>query len=477
MSDIKKTANQGEPVSSKWGLWFGKSIQICLMYVVLTFFIGGVVGVPAGKLLLHHQVPDLGVFLIAAVYFYLMVTVFVSFGAYVTRDTGAYSRILLLSIIPLLGFALYYWGLGMQLSDGDARELWSSSWMWYSLNLYWANPVLKVLSAYGGGMTVVTLVMALVPSISILLGIVLQRKVKVAVSNRTRILVWGAFPILSVLALLIFIVVPKGSYTVHQYPQIDGATAAIPFAEKLKSELTGVNQLRAADDTRFNTTHQAYLNLIEGRADLIFVAGPSEDEVSTATKNGVELELHPVGKDAFIFLVNDHNPISGLSTEQIQDIYGGFITNWSEVGGRNEPILALQREANSGSQTFMEKGVMVDAVLTEVPKEQKVSLMGGLIDRVAAYNNEENAIGYSFHYYASEMYQKENVKFLAIDDVMPNRDSIRSGEYPYTAELYAVTRSDLPEDHAAREIVEWLQGEEGQEVVEEGGFIAVGDDE
>ncbi|SDX34140.1 PstS family phosphate ABC transporter substrate-binding protein [Paenibacillus sp. PDC88] len=477
MTDKNEAPKKGEVKSSKWGLWFRKSIVFCLMYVVLSFFFGGIIGVPAGKLLLHHQVPDLGVFLIAAVYFYLMVTVFVSFGAYVSREIGAYSRILLLSIIPLLAFALYYWGLGMQLSDGDARELWSSSWMWYSLNLYWANPVLKVLSAYGAGMVAVTLVAALVPSICFMLGIVMQGRAKVAVKHRTRMLVWGAFPVLGVLALLISMAVPKGSYTVDQYPQIDGATAAIPFAEKLKAELTGVNQLRAADDTRFNTTHEAYLNLIEGRADLIFVAGPSEDEVSTATKNGVELELHPVGKDAFIFLVNDHNPISGLSTEQIQDIYGGFITNWSEVGGKNEPILALQREANSGSQTFMEKGVMADAVLTEVPKEQKVSLMGGLIDRVAAYNNEENAIGYSFHYYASEMYQKENVKFLAIDDVMPSRDTIRSGTYPYTAELYAVTRSDLPEDHAAREIVEWLQGEEGQQLVEEGGFIAVGEDE
>lgn len=474
MSDKNGATNRGEVVSSKWGVWFRKSIIFCLMYVVLSFFFGGIVGVPAGKLLLHHQVPDLGVFLIAAVYFYLMVTVFVSFGSYVSRDTGAYPRIILLSIIPLLGFALYYWGLGMQLSDGDARELWSSSWMWYSLNQYWANPVLKVLSAYGAGMTVVTLVVGLVPSISIMLGVVLQGRIMVGVKNRTRMLVWGAFPVLGVLALLISMVVPKGSYTVHQYPRIDGATAAIPFAEKLKSELTGVNQLRAADDTRFNTTHEAYLNLIEGRADLIFVAGPSEDEISTATKNGVELELHPVGKDAFIFLVNQKNPVNGLSSEQIQDIYGGFIMNWSEVGGKNEPILALQRDANSGSQTFMEQGVMADAVLSEVPKEQKVSLMGGLIDRVAAYNNEENAIGYSFHYYASEMYHQEEVKFLTVDGVMPNRDTIHSGAYPYTAELYAVTRSNLPQDHAARKIVKWLQGEEGQRIVEEGGFIAAG---
>lgn len=465
-----------ESAGSIFWLWFRKSILFCVMYVVLSLLFGGLLGVPAGRLLLYDRVTDLGAILIAVLSLYLMVTVFACFASFVSKDAGR-PQLLLATLIPLFGFALYFWVLGMQLSNGDARELWSQSWLWYSLNQYWANPILKVLSAYEAPMQVMTLIFALVPCISMMLGILLQGRVMQQMKGLRKLLTWSAFPLLVVITLVVSILVPKGTlYTADQYPRIDGATAAIPFAEKLRAELTGVNRMNAAELTRFSTTHYAYLNLIEGHADLIFVAGPSDDEMSTAEKNGVELELHSVGRDAFIFLVNDKNPVSVLSTEQIQDIYGGFITNWSEVGGENRPILALQREANSGSQTFMETGVMADTALTEVPKEQKVSLMSGLIDRVAEYNNEDNAIGYSFHFYASEMYQKDNVKFLAIDGVMPNKDSIRSGEYPYAAEIYAVTRSDLPQDHAARQIVKWLQGEEGQQVVEEGGFIAVGED-
>ena len=65
-----------------------------------------------------------------------------------------------------------------------------------------------------------------------------------------------------------------------------------------------------------------------------------------------------IGLDGFVFLVNKENKVDSLTLEQIQKIYTGEITNWSNVGGENEEIVAYQREANSGSQNLMEKMVM-----------------------------------------------------------------------------------------------------------------------
>ena len=81
-------------------------------------------------------------------------------------------------------------------------------------------------------------------------------------------------------------------------------------------------------------TSEAYINLINNRADLILVArSPSEDELIQAAKLGVQLDVRPVALDAFVFLLNGKNPVTDLTIEQIRDIYSGQIVNWREVGG------------------------------------------------------------------------------------------------------------------------------------------------
>ena len=78
-----------------------------------------------------------------------------------------------------------------------------------------------------------------------------------------------------------------------------------------------------------------------------------------------------------MFFVSEDNPVDGLTSEQIRNIYSGNITNWKKLGGRNLPILAFQRPKNSGSQTTMEK-FMGDAKLKEPLKvEFEYSMVGG----------------------------------------------------------------------------------------------------
>lgn len=59
----------------------------------------------------------------------------------------------------------------------------------------------------------------------------------------------------------------------------------------------------------------------------------SRDEKAYADDKGVSLIEHPIGRDAFIFIVNNNNPVTGLTISQIQDIYTGKINNWNEVNG------------------------------------------------------------------------------------------------------------------------------------------------
>ena len=67
--------------------------------------------------------------------------------------------------------------------------------------------------------------------------------------------------------------------------------------------------------------------------------------------------------------------------------------------------------------------------------------------------------------------QDERVKLVAVDGVMPDQDSIRQRKYPYTTDVYAVLRSDLPKDSLAHQLRDWLLSSEGQVLIEESGYV------
>lgn len=270
------------------------------------------------------------------------------------------------------------------------------------------------------------------------------------------------------------------SFTPETYPRVDGSTVTIPLSEALAARLMNMSLEEVRPYILHNKTHQAYLNLIEKKTDLIFVTAPSEEELALAETAGVEFEIIPVVSEAFVFLVNADNPIAGLTPAELQNIYTGKITNWSEVGGNDLDIIPYQRPVNSGSQTgFLEmvmSGLTPDGEVLkpmDPPMEQVVAEMGMLIDAVASFENGAGAIGYSYYYFVMDMWGAENIKLIEVDGIAPTPESITSGTYPYTTAYYAVMRSDEPEGSPARQAVSWLLSEGGQTLAEETGYVRV----
>jgi len=241
--------------------------------------------------------------------------------------------------------------------------------------------------------------------------------------------------------------------------RIDGSTATIPLATAAMQALRGT-----AAGVEFNTTPDAYQNLINQEKDLIFVTAPSGDELAQAAAKGIELEVVPIVKDGLVFLVNEANPVDGLSGQQVQDIYSGQITNWSGVGGSDLGIVAYQRTVNSGSQTLFLQLAMADTTPMDAPIEIRPARMEDLINVVSAFDNSEQALGFSVFYYTQEMYVKDNVKLLAIDQITPSRQTIADGSYPYSSYYYAVLRSDEPAESPARQLLAWCLTDQAQQV-------------
>ncbi|PID03251.1 hypothetical protein CSV67_04420 [Sporosarcina sp. P2] len=254
-------------------------------------------------------------------------------------------------------------------------------------------------------------------------------------------------------------------------PRIDGATALYPLYAAFVQAVYPSKEYNPYDsEVMVNTTPIAYENLFSGEVDIIFAAGPSDAQMKVAEQLGLELKLTPIGREAFVFFVNQKNPIDNLELKQIQDIYAGKITNWKEVGGKNESIRAFQRPADSGSQTGL-KRLMGNIPIMDAPKENVPEGMGGIISEVSKYRNYKNAIGYTFRYYSTEMVGNDEIKLLAIDGVKPTKETIRTDDYPIASEFYVITAGT--ENPNTEKFIEWMVSPQGQELVEKVGYVTV----
>ena len=213
-----------------------------------------------------------------------------------------------------------------------------------------------------------------------------------------------------------------------------------------------------------------------GGADLLIAAEPAPTVVAEMRDAGFQWESAPIATDALVFLVNANNPVDSLTTEQVQKIYTGEITNWKEVGGEDRPILPFQRNAEAGSQTLMQKLVMGEIPLMEPPKDYTVASMEGLIEAIRSFDGSPGAIGYTVYYYANDMNMAEGLKVVSIDGTVPVADTIRSGCYPFTNPYYAAVAADAPADSPARQVFDWLQGPVGQSLVAHEGYVSILDD-
>lgn len=267
-------------------------------------------------------------------------------------------------------------------------------------------------------------------------------------------------------------------FTLENYPKVDASLATQPLTDAFIKDFTGEEKI-SEEYLDYTNTHPGYIRLIDGEVDLIVVTEPSQEELEYASQKNVELEIVPVVREGFVFYVNSANPIDGLTIEEIQDIYTGKITNWSELGGENEKIRAFQRPANSGSQTGMLSLVMKEKEIIEPIKENLIDTMESIINLTADYDNGKNAIGYSYYYYATTMFDTidsdvaNKIKLLSVNGVSPSNENIKNETYPLNTAYYIVIRKNEPENSDTRKLRDAMLSSRGQAVAEEAGYVGV----
>ena len=258
-------------------------------------------------------------------------------------------------------------------------------------------------------------------------------------------------------------------YTKETLPRVDASLATQPLVDAFVLNFTGKTTKEMG--VEYSNTDPAYTKLINNEADLIVVTEPSEDELKRASDANVELEVTKVVNEGFVFFVNKDNKVDSLTLEEIRKIYSGEITNWSEVGGDDAEIIAYQRPENSGSQTGLYSLVMKELpVKARTPKEEVNLSMAGIIEYVSDYENGLDAIGYSYYYYANEMYFNENLKYLGINGIKPTYDTIKDESYPILTAYYIVTRKDETNENVLK-LKDDMLSKRGQEVATSAGYV------
>ena len=150
---------------------------------------------------------------------------------------------------------------------------------------------------------------------------------------------------------------------INSVPRMDGAVALYPvyaaFAQATYPEsMREMDYFNMMKFVGCRNTPGAYRNIVDGTRDIIFVAGPSEEQERYAEEKGVKLIYTPIGREAFVFFVHPDNPISGLTLDEIRSIYAGKTTQWEQLGIEHlGDILAYQRNEGSGSQTALERQI------------------------------------------------------------------------------------------------------------------------
>lgn len=175
------------------------------------------------------------------------------------------------------------------------------------------------------------------------------------------------------------------------------------------------------------------------------------------------MQRHQIAIDVLAIIVHPSNPVDSITGEQLQDIYTGKLTNWSELGGSDQPILPVVREITSGT-----RGAFDDTALKgEEPNDDIVDVQITAGEVEARVARTENAIGYVGFGHI----ELDEIRVLAIDGVMPSQASALDGSYMLQRPLLLLTGS--LSRRLSTSFVDFALSPEGQQIVMDDGWVPV----
>lgn len=193
-----------------------------------------------------------------------------------------------------------------------------------------------------------------------------------------------------------------------------------------------------------------------GRAQIANVSRDlSDEEIASGMVQNV------VAIDGIAVVVNNDNTVEDLTKEQLAQIYTGEVTNWSEVGGNDSPIVVIGREASSGTREAFETIVDVEE---KCAYSNELDNTGAVMAKVSA---TEGAIGY-----VSLDVVDDSIKTLKLEGVEATAENILNDTYFLSRPFVMATNGTIEnQDETVQAYFQFIQSEMGKTVIENVGLI------
>ena len=242
----------------------------------------------------------------------------------------------------------------------------------------------------------------------------------------------------------------------------DGSSTVGPLA-KAFAEFYMKSHPEAAISVSESGSGNGAKAMMGGTCDVADMSRPMKDEeFRKCVENGIMPCAHVIALDGIAVVVHKSNPVNGLTLEQLRDIYSGKISNWKDVGGADAEIVLISRDTNSGTYETFENLVMNKQKMSD--RTEVVGSNGQAKSRV---ENTRNAIGYVGLGFT------DGLKALAVNGIEASAETIQSGSYPVARPLFMYTNGYPKLGSDLYRFVTLYLSKEGQQIVEEIGFVPV----
>lgn len=180
-----------------------------------------------------------------------------------------------------------------------------------------------------------------------------------------------------------------------------------------------------------------------------------EEETSAGAVENV------VAIDGIAVITDKDNEVTDVSAEDLAKIYQGEITNWSELGGQDEAIVVIGREAGSGTRDAFEELL---EVADACQYAQELDSTGGVLAKVAA---TPGAIGY-----VSLDVVDDTIQTVSLDGVAPTEENILAGDYLLSRPFVMATNGEISEQNELVQTwFDYVNSEDGKNVISSVGLI------
>jgi phosphate transport system substrate-binding protein len=239
---------------------------------------------------------------------------------------------------------------------------------------------------------------------------------------------------------------------------VAGSTTVQPLAEKLAEAFTAQNP-DVQIDVQGGGSSVGVKSAGQGTVNIGTV---SRELAESEKKDFPDLTAYTIALDGIAPVVNPGVQVSGLTKDQLRDIFTGKIKNWKEVGGDDRLITVVSREEGSGTRTAFEELVMGKDNL--IVNSAILQPSNGAIR--TTISTTPDSIGY-----LSFGYLDNSLKALPVNGVEPTEANAANGTYPIVRPLLMITKgAPAP---AALAWLNYILSPEGQKVVQAEGYLPV----